>query len=89
MNRHRTARWLRGSTVSLGTILLLLKGMLPTEVWAAQSKSQEDKGSPASTVAAESPDGDTLEEVVVTAEKRAEGLQNIPIAITAISGNTL
>ncbi|WP_454762254.1 TonB-dependent receptor [Caulobacter segnis] len=31
----------------------------------------------------------TLEEVVVTAEKRAEGLQNIPIAITAVSGATL
>ncbi|WP_374471022.1 TonB-dependent receptor [Phenylobacterium sp.] len=30
-----------------------------------------------------------LEEVVVTAEKRAEGLQNIPIAITAISDATL
>ncbi|MGA0605101.1 TonB-dependent receptor [Phenylobacterium sp. VNQ135] len=30
-----------------------------------------------------------LEEVVVTAEKRAEGLQNIPIAITAISEATL
>jgi iron complex outermembrane receptor protein len=30
-----------------------------------------------------------LEEVVVTAEKRAEGLQNIPIAITAISNTTL
>lgn len=30
-----------------------------------------------------------LEEVVVTAEKRAEGLQNIPIAITALSETTL
>jgi iron complex outermembrane receptor protein len=30
-----------------------------------------------------------LEEVVVTAEKRAEGLQNIPIAITALSDATL
>lgn len=31
----------------------------------------------------------TLEEIVVTAEKRTEGLQNIPIAITAVTGNTL
>lgn len=30
-----------------------------------------------------------LEEVVVTAERRAEGLQNVPIAITAVSGPTL
>jgi iron complex outermembrane receptor protein len=34
-------------------------------------------------------DDGKVEEVVVTAEKRAEGLQNIPIAITALSGNTL
>jgi iron complex outermembrane receptor protein len=30
-----------------------------------------------------------LEEIVVTAEKRSEGLQNIPIAITAVTGETL
>ena len=30
-----------------------------------------------------------LEEIVVTAQKRPEGLQNIPIAITAVSGATL
>lgn len=38
---------------------------------------------------AASSDEAMLEEVVVTAEKRAEGLQNIPIAITAISNATL
>ncbi len=32
---------------------------------------------------------DALEEVVVTAEKRAESIQEIPIAITAISGEAL
>jgi iron complex outermembrane recepter protein len=37
--------------------------------------------------ASEEPVG--LEEVVVTAEKRREGLQNVPIAITAVSGETL
>lgn len=31
----------------------------------------------------------TIDDVVVTAEKRSEGLQNIPIAITAFSGETL
>jgi iron complex outermembrane receptor protein len=35
------------------------------------------------------PNDNALEEVVVTAEKRAEGLQNIPIAITALSDATL
>lgn len=32
---------------------------------------------------------DVVEDIIVTAEKRAEGLQNIPIAITAVSGETL
>lgn len=37
-----------------------------------------------------SPTTDTgIEDIVVTAEKRAEGLQNIPMAVTALSGNTL
>jgi iron complex outermembrane recepter protein len=40
---------------------------------------------------AQSTDTETtiLEDVVVTAERRSEGLQNVPIAITALTGNTL
>lgn len=30
-----------------------------------------------------------LEEIVVTAEKREENLQNVPIAVTAMTGDTL
>ena len=37
MNRHHIARLLRSSTLSLGTFVLLLKGMLPTEVLAAET----------------------------------------------------
>lgn len=44
---------------------------------------------PATALAQSRPNEAALEEVVVTAEKRAEGLQNIPIAITAISEATL
>jgi iron complex outermembrane receptor protein len=33
--------------------------------------------------------GSTLEEVVVTAQKRAENLQNVPIAVTAVTGSQL
>ncbi len=44
---------------------------------------------PASALAQSRAAESVLEEVVVTAEKRAEGLQNIPIAITAISSATL
>jgi len=90
MNRHHTAGLLRLGTLGLGTIVLLLKGMFPAEALAAtQAESQENKTKPASTPTKKSSDADTLEEIVVTAEKRAEGLQNIPIAITAISADTL
>ncbi len=40
------------------------------------------------TAAAQSA-GDTLEEVVVTAQRRAERLQDVPAAITAMSGDSL
>jgi len=33
--------------------------------------------------------GGTIEEVVVTARKRAENLQNIPVAVTAVSGEAI
>jgi iron complex outermembrane receptor protein len=33
--------------------------------------------------------GDSLEEIVVTAQRRAERLQDVPAAITALSGDTL
>lgn len=79
MNRHYIARLLRNRSLILGTTVLLLEGLLPTDVLAADTATQADN----------SPDNSVLQEVVVTAEKRAEGLQNIPIAITAISGNTL
>jgi iron complex outermembrane recepter protein len=90
MNRHHTAGLLRLGTLCLGTIVLLVIGMLPAEALAAtKAERQENKTKPASTAATKSPDGETLEEVLVTAEKRSEGLQNIPIAITAIPAETL
>src|SRR5438045_1870082 len=82
MNRHHITRLLRNSSLSVGTIVFLLKGILPTGVSAAETATPADKPSRALTAAAKSPDDDVLQEVVVTAEKRAEGLQNIPIAIT-------
>lgn len=79
MNRHYIARLLGNRSLILGTTALLLEGLLPNHVLAADATTQADR----------SVDDSVLQEVVVTAEKRAEGLQNIPIAITAISGNTL
>ena len=39
--------------------------------------------------AAEAPVEGNLEEIVVTAQKRSENLQDVPIAITAVSGQAL
>lgn len=44
----------------------------------------------AQSVEAESADSSSqIQEIVVTAQRRAENLQNVPIAITAVSGDTL
>jgi iron complex outermembrane receptor protein len=43
---------------------------------------------PAST-ASELPSADTLVEIIVTAQKRSENLQNVPIALTALSADRL
>jgi iron complex outermembrane receptor protein len=37
----------------------------------------------------ESTDGPALEEIVVTAQRRSENLQNVPISVTAVSAGTL
>ncbi|HWM65020.1 MAG TPA: TonB-dependent receptor plug domain-containing protein [Steroidobacteraceae bacterium] len=41
------------------------------------------------SLAAETPTEGTLQEIVVTAERRSENLQDVPIAITAVSGDAL
>lgn len=61
----------------------LLGGYLASAGAQVQSQTQQDPGQKKPRTA------DVLDEIVVTAEKRAEGLQNIPIAITALEGDTL
>lgn len=65
-----------GATVVLG-------GYLATAQAQSQSETQRGASQDESRVT------NMLEEVVVTAQKRREGLQNIPIAITALEGPTL
>ncbi len=45
--------------------------------------------SPRVTLAAEQPAANELPEVVVTAQKREQDIQDVPIAISAFSGETL
>lgn len=43
----------------------------------------------AGTASAQDDTGATVEEIVVTAQKRAENLQDVPVSVTAISGDSL
>ncbi|MGL5839256.1 MAG: TonB-dependent receptor [Sphingorhabdus sp.] len=55
-------------------------------LWAAPAFAQTDPAKPAAEVAA---DDGQLAEIVVTARKRAESVQDVPVAITAYSSQQL
>ena len=75
MTRNCTATLLGGSSMLyLGASTLLYGFGLPAQ--AQDTASGSDTGT-------------EIEDVVVTAQRRSEGLQNVPIAITALSGDTL
>jgi iron complex outermembrane receptor protein len=59
------------------SVFILAEATSAGASWAAEA-----------TVTSDSPDG-TLQEIVVTAQKRSENLQDVPIAISAVSGNAL
>lgn len=72
----------RMRALGLGATALFGGCLVPGHVWAQTQSNNATSGGEALREI-------VLEEIVVTAEKRAEGLQNIPIAITAVSGATL
>src|SRR6202789_276554 len=59
--------------------LVAIIGLCP---WAGAASA-------ADTTSASNDDQGTLAEIVVTAQKRAENLQDVPIAISTVSGNQL
>ena len=83
MRLNRTARLLCSTILCLGASTLLCAEA------QAQTKSRQTTAPTADDSNSANKSGTALEEVVVTAERRAEGLQNVPIAITAVSGDTL
>lgn len=81
---HLHIRWDRCNTVptsSFVSVLLLCTALTPTTSFAQQTNS---------AVAESAIDaGDRLQEIVVTAQRRSENVQNVPVAISAFSGDAL
>ncbi|MDG3444309.1 TonB-dependent receptor [Nitrospirillum amazonense] len=85
----------RARALGLGATALVGGCLATGQVWAQAQTQGATQGAAvqpqngASAAPADTSRDLGLEEILVTAEKRAEGLQNIPIAITAVSGETL
>lgn len=86
MKLNRNAPVYRSRLLLLGASTLLCAG-LPAPTALAQNQETE-QGSDATAQDKQTPTIE-IEDIIVTAQKRREGLQNTPIAITAISGQTL
>jgi iron complex outermembrane receptor protein len=84
MKRNELRRCVR--LLSLGATALAGGCLVSTAAWA---QSQPPRPQPAKASARDPARQNQVEEIVVTAEKRAEGLQNVANAITAVSGATL
>ncbi len=86
MKRRKMIRTARG--LGLGAAALL-GGCLVSAPASAQSQSKTHSGHSARASLKRELDSTQIETVVVTAEKRAEKLQDVPIAIAAFKGHTL
>jgi len=58
-------------------------------ILGAHAAAAANAATPAEATPAESDAGLALTEVVVTAQRREETIQNVPIQITALTGETL
>jgi outer membrane receptor protein involved in Fe transport len=79
LHRNNLPQWKRAAAALLGSTIIATPAI-------AQDTPPAD---PADTPAAAEARQDSGEEIVVTATKRAENLQDVPIAITAITTKTL
>src|SRR5689334_7881380 len=82
MHQHETAKKLEGTSM-----LMTIRHSLLASAGAAALIALL-QASPAAAQAADDRTG-SLEEIVVTARKRAEDLQTTPVAVSAISAETL
>src|SRR5207248_750034 len=72
--------------VATAWVAVLLSAPLPLR---ATEPANADVDTSATTSAADLDAGGRLEDVVVTARRRIENIQDVPIPITAISGSSL
>ena len=70
-------------------ICLLGASCLALIAAATPGFAAEAPAAAAPTAAADAPAAGTVEEVVVTAQKRAENIQNVPLSITAVSAKAM
>ena len=63
----------------MGWVLLLALAPFASSSWAVAADASDDSAS----------NGNQLEEIVVTATKRAEDIQHVPVSVFALSGNDL
>ncbi|WP_417450608.1 TonB-dependent receptor [Kordiimonas sp.] len=83
MKLNRNAQFFRTRLLVLGASTLLYSGLQANSALAQATPAEEGRDNTTAVEAIE------IEDIIVTAQKRREGLQNTPIAITALSGQTL
>ncbi|HEX4050490.1 MAG TPA: TonB-dependent receptor [Steroidobacteraceae bacterium] len=83
----KRVKGLRGAAGRLALCSLI--AAVPAVWQSATAQTTTDQSTTDQTAAAPAPSGDQLQEVVVTAERRAEDIMSTPISVVAISGDTL
>jgi iron complex outermembrane recepter protein len=79
LQRARDASWSAAATIV--TLLVGFPGLSFAQSTSAGASQQAEEGG--------SQEGGTLGEIVVTAEKREERLQDVPVSINAVSGDSM
>jgi len=75
--------------VSMSPCRLLLAGMAAGALFRASPGLAQESASASAAPSQASTDGSVLKEVVVTAQKRSQDIQSVPISITALSSDQL
>jgi iron complex outermembrane receptor protein len=85
--RHFISSPICASALTLG--IWLLSGLSSVGAQQSTQSVQGTGATTASTTADTSGSGDSLTEIIVTAERRSQNLQTTPVAVTAMSGSML